>query len=149
MPNECLITAPDWKEFSCIPYNDDVADVLKALGVFPEDIPPEGKPIEFRQGSFSARWTEGGKDPNDLLIVCKPSRAWLGETQSCQLGPSLAECQDGTARQAVGDLAIRYFGHLPASTSSGKALRQWLTMWGWKPPARALKIADPSEPTVT
>ena len=150
MANESLTTTPNWKEFSCIPYNDNVAEVLKSLGIFPEDIPPEGKPIEFQQGSYSARWTEGGKDPNDLLIVCKPSdNPVLGYTQSCQLGASKTELESGTARQAVGDLAIKYFGHLPASTSSGRALRQWLTMWDWKPPARALQIVAPAEPMVT
>lgn len=129
--NETLFTKPNWRKFKDIPYNRQVAEVIKALGIGLDEIPAEGRPPKFREGPYSADLTDG------VLTVSKPQTLQWDDSQqwdrSEQIGP-----QDGGGFQSVGDQAIKYFNHLSVNTSSGTALREWLQMWGWQPPARKI-----------
>ena len=91
---------PNWRQFSKIPWDSTVAEVVRVLGV---EIPPEGRPVAFASGGFFAAHTSAG-----LWVV---------------MGPQ------GGSRYVEGPREVRAAAKLAKGTPSGDALRQWLEMW--------------------
>lgn len=111
------MTNPSWKQFAAIPYDETVAQVIKALDITPPD---EGRPRSFfGPGNFMAAITSAG--------------SWL-------------VFKDGASHYIDGPQDIIRIAKLPPGTPSGDALRQWLSWWGWVPPAKK-PAPEPQEQT--
>lgn len=106
-----------WKQFSAIPFDATVAQVLRALDINPPD---EGRPRSF-QG------------PGKFLAAITPAGLWL-------------VYEAGSSRYVDGPDDVRAAAKLPAGTPSGDALRQWLGWWGWVPPSKR-PAPEPQEQT--
>jgi hypothetical protein len=91
---------PNWRQFSKIPWDETVADVVRALAV---ELPPEGRPVSFSCGGFIAAHTSAGQ--------------WV------VMGPK------GGSKFVEGPADVRAAAKLAKGTPSGDALRQWLEMW--------------------
>ncbi len=91
---------PNWRQFSGIPWDYTVAEVVRVLGV---EVPPEGRPVAFASGGFFAAHTSAG-----LWVV---------------MGPQ------GGSRYVDGPREVLRAAKLAKGTPSGDALRQWLEMW--------------------
>lgn len=92
---------PNWRQFSRIPWDSTVADVVRVLGV---EVPPEGRPVSFICGGFIAAHTSAG-----LWVVMS---------------------REGGSRYVDGPREVLKAAKLAKGTPSGDALRQWLEMWG-------------------
>jgi len=137
--------SPDWKSFAQFSWNSESAALLRALGFQLESIPAEGRPRTFRgPGCWATR------HPGGTVTIWRQPRLCEDNTydpllhsRSQTVGPSLRELENGTADQVVGDLLLKLF-HLPDGTPSGLALRQWLRLWGWIPPAKKASQSPPN-----
>lgn len=136
--------SPDWKSFAQLPWTPESAALLRALGIQLDAIPPEGRPLHFRGPGCSAT-----REPGDTVTIwrqprlCEDTYDPLLLSRSQTVGPSLRELENGTADQAVGDQLVKLF-RLPDGTPSGLALRQWLRLWGWTPPAKKASQSLPN-----
>lgn len=113
---------PDWKSFSGkVAYTAKLHAALKYLDI---SISKEGRPVRYAADNFTVQACIEGNVVNFIL--------WKG---SCGIGRSQL-C-------VTGDEVLENLKPIPPY-GEGSALREWLIMWSWQPPAK--KTATESTP---
>ena len=111
------LNTPNWRQFAReVRWSPEISNALRLLALA---APPEGRPTRFRCEGIAV-----DRLPTDEFIC------WRGSAGA------------GASRIAGnGDEVLRALAPIPAHGGSGAALREWLVMWGWTPPAKV-----PSQP---
>jgi hypothetical protein len=78
---------------------------------------------------------------SEAQMLAEPS--YVGWGSSILIAPNFATDQ---LEQAAGDEVLRQTA--VGSGAHGQALREWLSLWGWKPPVKGKAAAVP-QPMVT
>jgi hypothetical protein len=106
----------NWLAFSKrATWSTDLAQAFAALGL---SVSPDGAPRRFAGPDFTV----------EVVIDQGGAAGFL-----CWRGPA---GQGVSLMVATGAEVIEFLSPIPAHGESGRALRQWLEWWGWKPPAR-------------
>lgn len=118
------MSEPNWKAFSALTWTPELFRVLEALDML-GSIPPNGRPQSFRvdeDGKHQAVFTgEGGS----FVVHAHPNAIAVGN-----------------GNQVLERLGLR------KGLVNERALKAWLTLWGWTPPAKATTTEPAAQPMV-
>jgi hypothetical protein len=142
---------PQWRRFAReVVWTPEVHAAVTLAGF---EIPPEGRPEQFRSPSTLVYRHSDGVFTcwRNLLPAMVMSQA--GGSSYCAWLMSIAgqtAVALGASVQAVtGAEVIAALQPMPAYGASGKALRAWLQLWGeWSPPVKAPTTDTPPPPMV-
>lgn len=120
---------PDWKAFAMLTWTADLLPVLDALGVVDAEIPEHGRPRRF--AAVPLPW--GGMDRRTVSV---------NDDEAFVVFNGMGSRQVGHGDDVLKALDLR------RGYANDKALRRWLALWGWTPPAKASAAAPPPPPMV-
>jgi hypothetical protein len=111
-----------WRRFAReVVWTPEVHVAVTLAGL---QIPPEGRPEEFRSPSTLVHRDSDG------VFTCWRGLSRRASAMDQELG--------GSVQAATGTEVIAALQPMPAYGASGQALRAWLQLWGaWSPPVKA------------
>ena len=150
-----LFTVPRPALCQALQYSLATSRALEALGLDPSELVPSPTRggVDLRPREFACPWAKVRRlGPGQYLrwgrIVASEAQM-LAEPSDVGWGSSILICPNFATdqlEQAAGDEVLRQTA--VGTGAHGQALRQWLSLWGWKPPAKAEAAVVP-QPMVT
>jgi hypothetical protein len=152
-----LFTVPRPELCQALQWSLATSRAMEALGLDPSELAPSPTRggVDLRPQKFTCPWAAVSREGPGLYLVWSRV-ATTPEQVSDDYHADVADSSiyvgppNGTSReeweQVAGDAVI--LGTAIGTGAHGQALRQWLGLWGWKPPVKEQAAAVP-QPMVT
>jgi hypothetical protein len=150
-----LFTVPRPELCRALQWSLSTSRTLEALGLDPAELIPSPTRggVDLRPREFACPWAKVRRRGPGLYMrwgrIVASEAQMLAEPSDVGWGSSIliaANFATDELEQAAGDEVLRQTAI--GSGAHGQALREWLELWGWKPPVKGKAAAVP-QPMVT